>query len=130
MLSCRILYGPALVTLLLADTINGPSHMYRGGNMQIRESDPIAASIVFGRVLDPVGESIPRATIQVQLRGSESILVDMKADKKGYFRLPKLPPGLYWQGISAPGFQLQVWDLQINALGSAKRLDPQLALGV
>jgi len=107
----------------------GPKGMYCGGNQIIQLSRPIRAANVMGTVLDQSGATIPGARIQLQIQGSESLLVDITADENGRFRLPKVQRGAYWLGISTPGFNLHVWDLRIVRFGRTKKLSPKLTVG-
>jgi hypothetical protein len=56
-----------------------------------------------GTVIDPSGSVIPQARVQVQIRGSEKIVCDLRADGQGHFHLPHLRPGRYWMGVSSGG---------------------------
>jgi len=103
--------------------------MYCGGNQIIQLSHPIRAANVMGTVLNQSGATIPGARIQLQIQGSDSLLVDITADEIGRFRLPRMQQGAYWLGISAPGFNLHVWDLRIVRFGGTKKLSPKLTLG-
>ena len=95
----------------------------------IQVSRPIRAAHVKGAVFDLSGANIPGARIQVQIQGSEALLVDINADENGRFKLPKLQPGVYWLGISSPGFNLHVWDLRIVRFGGTENLSPKLTVG-
>ncbi len=53
-------------------------------------------------VLDQSGAKIPGARIQMQIQGSESLLVDITADENGRFRLPKVQRGALGGRIVAP----------------------------
>ena len=125
----------ALIVILLsfehawAQDAPGPNGMYCGGNQTVQYSRPIRAASVTGTVLDVTGATIPGARIQLQLKGSESLLVDITADASGQFRLPKVSRGTYWLGISKYGFNLHVWDLRIVRFGGTKRLSPKLTVG-
>jgi hypothetical protein len=90
-----------------------PRGMHGGGN-QLIDMGLLEAARVEGTVTDSSGYSIPRARIQLQLQGSGEIVREMEADDKGYFRLPRLRRGTYWLGISAPGMNLNFWDLRIG----------------
>src|ERR1017187_2941030 len=94
-----------------AQDASRPQGMYCGGNEMIVSPEPIRAAKVTGTVLDPTGLELPGARIQLQVQGSNSILLDITADEKGRFHLPKLQPAAYWLGISRAGFNLHVWDL-------------------
>lgn len=96
--------------------------MYCGGNEMIVAPEPIRSAKVTGTVLDPTGLELPGARIQLQVQGSNSILLDITADEKGRFHLPKLQPAAYWLGISRAGFNLHVWDLRITRSGGTVRL--------
>jgi hypothetical protein len=80
-------------------------------------------------VVDPAGEGIRWARVQVQLRGSDIILRDIEAGRKGRFHLPLLKPGRYWLGVSAPGFNLHVWELELRDHAGTKALRVELSLG-
>jgi carboxypeptidase family protein len=103
--------------------------MYCGGNEMIQYSRRIRARSVRGTVFDQSGATVAAARIQVQRQGSDAFVVDITADENGQFRLPELPPGAYWLGISKYGFQLHVWDLRIVRLGWSKKLKPRLSVG-
>ena len=79
--------------------------------------------------MDPAGSVIPRARIQLQIQGSDEILLDIEADEKGRFRLPTLQPGMYWLGISSPGFNLHFWELRVVRDTGGKTVRAKLCLG-
>jgi hypothetical protein len=103
--------------------------MYCGGNQIVRFAHPIRAAKLVGTVLDQSDETIPGARVQLQIQGSKSILVDIAAGADGQFQLSKVQPGAYWLGISAPGFNLHVWDLRIVRFWGTKKLNPKLTVG-
>jgi len=107
----------------------GPTGMFCGGNQMVQYAHPVRATKLSGAVFDVLGAPLPGARVQVQIRGEETLLVDMTADNSGRFRLPKLRPGHYWLGVSADGFNLHVWDLRIVRLGWMKMLRPKLTIG-
>jgi hypothetical protein len=112
-----------------AQRIAAPTGMYNGGNEMVQFARPIRASTVTGTVTDQTGAKIPGARVQVQIQGSDSILVDLTADDQGRFRLPALRTGAYWLGISYRGFNIHVWDLQIVRFGRTKNIRPKLSVG-
>jgi hypothetical protein len=131
----EVITNSMLLTVLLGSAVahaqdaTGPKGMYCGGNELVQYSEPIRAARLAGTVFDQVGGKIPHARVQVQVQGSESLLVDITADEKGRFRLPTLRKATYWLGISSPGFKLHVWTLRIVSLGGTKKLNPKLSVG-
>ena len=63
---------------------------------------PNSGTNVMGTVLDQSGAKIPGARLQMQIQGSESLLVDITADENGRFRLPKVQRGALGGRIVAP----------------------------
>jgi hypothetical protein len=63
-----------------------------------------SASIVSGKVLDPSGAFIPKAT--VTLTGSNDVVKAVESDETGVFRIIGLPAGQFTLRASAPGFGL------------------------
>ena len=114
---------------LSAQVQHGPRGMYCGGN-QLVYAGSLRDAHVTGIVVDPSGAAIPRARIQVQLQGSDKILRDVKADAEGRFRLPRLPRGSYWLGISSPGFNLHYWELKIVHRTRTTKLSYGFELGL
>ncbi|MGO9097395.1 MAG: carboxypeptidase-like regulatory domain-containing protein [Bryobacteraceae bacterium] len=105
-----------------------PTGMYCGES-EVKEMGSLRASGIEGTVVDPAGEEIPRARVKVQVQGSKKLLVDIWADYHRRFRLLLLQPGTYWLGVSAPGFNLHIWELKIvRSLGVVK-LRAVLSLG-
>jgi len=102
--------------------------MYCGGN-QLVDMGLLRAESVSGSVADPAGSAIPRARIQVQIQGDERILHDIVANEKGKFHLMSLRPGVYWLGISSPGFNLHFWELRVLRDAGAKTMRVKLSLG-
>jgi carboxypeptidase family protein len=98
----------AMQFVLWTQMSNVPRGMFIGGN-ELRDMGKLRAEQVGGSVVDPNGSEIGRARIQIQVQGSEKILRDIAADEKGRFRLPSLPQGIYWLGVSSPGFNLHFW---------------------
>ena len=105
-----------------------PRGMYCGGN-QLVHAGSLTDAHVTGVIVDPSGAAIPRARIQIQIQGSDKILRDVEADEKGRFRLPHLPKGDYWLGISRPGFNLHYWELNIAHRVRTTKLRVELSLG-
>jgi hypothetical protein len=135
MTTSRAVKTYVVITILVGSGIAGaqdasaPQGMYCGGNEMIVSAEPIRAAKVTGTVLDPTGLELPNARIQLQLKGSNSILLDITADAKGRFHLPKLQTAAYWLGISRAGFNLHVWDLRITRSGGTVRLKAKLTFG-
>jgi hypothetical protein len=131
------MFGRAALTFLVATVAFAQSQpsakpigMYNGGNETVTYARSIRATGVSGTVVDSVeSTSIPRARVQVQIQGSGSILVDVTADARGRFRLPKLNTGTYWLGISASGFDISIWSLHIVRVGLRKKLVARLHIG-
>lgn len=78
-----------------AQMADGPRGMYCGGNEYIEMGKAIHASSVAGTVIDLAGGDVPSARVQVQIKGTESLLHDVHADVKGRFHLRLLKPGTY-----------------------------------
>lgn len=128
--SCYIAAVLVLLSAESGEAETGPKGMYCGGNEIVQSVDPLRATTLSGVVLDAVGASeIPTAKVQIQRQGSDAILLEIHADDHGRFRLPKLPTGAYWLGISHPGYNLHVWDIRIVRFGRAKKLNAKLSLG-
>ena len=105
-----------------------PRGMYCGGN-QLVYAGSLRDVHVTGLIVDSSGAAIPRARIQLQIQGSDKILRDAEADETGRFRLPRLPKGSYWLGISSPGFNLHYWELNIVHRARTTTLRVELSLG-
>ena len=115
-------------SVLSAQVPHVPRGMYCGGN-QLVYAGSLRGAHVTGIILDPSGAAIRRARIQVQIQGSDKILQDFEADEEGRFRLPRLPSGSYWLGISSPGFNLHYWELKIVHRTRTTKLRVGLSLG-
>lgn len=89
----------------------------------------IRAARLEGDILDPSGSPIFHATVQIQAHNSAQMIVDEKADDRGHFITPKLKSGRYWFGVSSPGFNLHVWDVQIKRRAGLKKLTVKLSVG-
>lgn len=101
--------------------------MYCGGNVQVEEGSSNASS-VRGQVIDPSGEVIPDARVQVEIRGQKGLLKDERTDKRGRFHLA-LKPGQYWLGISYPGFNLHYWRLTVSHAAGPVQIKVGLTFG-
>jgi hypothetical protein len=73
-----------------------------------------ATSIVSGRVLDPSGASIPKATVTIT--GAGNFVKVTESDESGTFRITGLAAGQYTVRSTAPGFGL--FEASINLTGS------------
>jgi hypothetical protein len=105
-----------------------PDGMYCGGNQLIYEGQ-IEASALDISVVDPAGAALPRARVQVQVRGKNGIRMDKHADKDGRLRVRGLTSGEYWLGTSALGFNLHYWRLTISSFRGWKKLRVTLSPG-
>ena len=103
--------------------------MYCGGNQIVQAEGVLLAAKLQGNVIDPSGSAIPHARIQVQRHNSERMITDTTADGRGRFSIPNLQPGRYWLGVSSYGFNLHIWDVQIEKRAGLKRLTVTLSLG-
>lgn len=95
-----------------------PRGMYCGGNQIVGNANRIRAREISGTVFDSTGYVLPNAHIQLQVQGKDPHLVDAMANERGDFCLRGLPPGLYWLGIAAPGFNLHIWEVRVVRFGS------------
>ena len=121
---------PALIVsvTLSAQMVEVPRGMYCGGN-QLVSMGLLRAVRVAGKVVDPTGALIPRARVQVQIQGHPEILRDIEADERGRSHLPHLQAGIYWLGVSSPGFNLHFWALQIDRHAGKQTLTVELSVG-
>lgn len=113
---------------LTAQVPDMPRGMYCGGN-QLRFEGDLKGSAVAGAVVDPSGVAVPRARVQVQIRGRDEILKDFETNDSGRFRLRGLPPGHYWLGISRSGFNLHYWSLTIRRRSGQAAIRVELSVG-
>ena len=60
-------------------------------------------SVLLGKVVDPNGETLPGVTVGLQLRDTQTTVVEVQTDATGGFRLITVP-GEYRVSFSAPGF--------------------------
>jgi hypothetical protein len=106
-----------------------PVGLFCGGN-QMRFEGTLTASRASGTVLFyDSRDVIPGASVQVQIKGHTEVLLDLKADAHGRFKVPKLHPGTCWLGVSSLGFNLHYWDLTIARNGGPKTIRVELSLG-
>jgi hypothetical protein len=102
--------------------------MYCGGNQLISEGG-LRGSGVVGVVLDPAGEPIGRARVQVQASGKDDVLKEFTTDARGRFRVQGLRNGAYLLGVSAPGFNLHYWHLVVARTSRWVELRVDLSVG-
>jgi hypothetical protein len=103
--------------------------MYCGGNQIVQVEEVVRAATLEGDILDPSGSAIPHATVQIQAHNSSQMIIDEKADYRGHFIIPRLKTGRYWLGVSSYGFNLHVWDIQIERRAKLKKLTVKLSVG-
>ena len=73
------------------------------------------AGTVSGKVTDPSGAAIPKATIGIQNRIT-NYRQNAISDTEGSFRLVNIPPGRYHLEVSAGGFTTSEQDLEIRSI--------------
>jgi len=78
---------------------------------------------VAGRVLDPAGEAVPGAAVELRLASSGAVVATTASGGQGGYRFA-VPPGAYELAIQAPGFAPAVWKAGIAA-GGMTSLDPR-----
>ena len=78
---------------------------------------------VSGRVLDPSGEVVPGAAVELRLASSGAVVAGTATDGQGGYRFA-VPPGAYDLAIQAPGFAPAVCQASI-APGAMTSLDPR-----
>lgn len=86
-----------------------------------------ARAIVAGRVLDPLGGAIARATATL-LRGSEPV-AEATSDEHGRFALAVGASGRYRVRVEAPGFEPHETEPVFVAVGDRVDLDVTLGIG-
>ena len=69
---------------------------------------------VSGRVLDPSGEVVPGAAVELRLASSGSVVAATTTDAQGRYGFT-VPPGAYDLAIQAPGFIPGTWKAAIAA---------------
>ncbi|MGB7719669.1 MAG: TonB-dependent receptor, partial [Bryobacteraceae bacterium] len=69
---------------------------------------------VSGRVLDPSGEAVPGAAVELRLASSGAVVTTTTTGGQGGYRIAA-PPGAYHLAIQAPGFTSAVWKASIAA---------------
>ncbi len=75
--------------------------------------ETLTSASVTGRVLDPSGALVPRATITaLQIATNQSHVV--QTDGQGRFRLPYLPAGGYQISAQAEGFSVTSRQVELN----------------
>ena len=107
-----------------------PRNMYCGGNQIVEFEKGVSAYRITGVVYDDFGsDPIPNATVQVESKATHKLVLDLRANSSGEFEVRGLRPGHYWFGVSAPGFNLHIWDLVVPRWRISKRINPSLTLG-
>src|SRR5271156_6461971 len=85
-----------------------------------------AGGAVHGTVADPTGAVIPGATVTFTPATGKAIVATTQGD--GSYKLPNLPPGLYSETVTMPGFAaFAKANIRINA-GQALGFDVKLAV--
>ena len=118
------------MTVLLcgAEPQHGPHGLYCGGKERVYEG-ALRASRVTGIVRSAARKIVPKARVQIQQEGQRNILIDRPVGRDGRFRLPNIPPGKYWLGISSPGFNLHYWHVTIVREARQKIVRTELTVG-
>src|ERR1035438_8083037 len=81
----------------------------------------LAETGVSGRVLDPAGEVVPGAAVELRLESSGAVVAATTTDGQGRYGFAAAP-GAYDLAIQAPGFVQAVWKAGIAA-GQTTSLD-------
>jgi len=86
-----------------------------------------AVATLAGRVLDPQGAPVPRATVTAQQLSTTATWTTATADD-GQFSLALLPPGTYQVRVELAGFAAWQVDDAVLQVGQRLRLDVRLAV--
>ena len=76
---------------------------------------------IAGRVLDPAGEVVPGAAVEIRLASSGAVVAATATDGQGRYGFA-VPPSAYELAIQAPGFTPAVWRADL-APGQTTSLD-------
>lgn len=122
----------AVKSLLLFVCSNGlgqtPNNFFNGGSRVVDEG-PLRAGTITGVVVDNSNRPLTSARVQILGGSTKRVFHDIRTGEKGRFDIPRLKPGKYRMGISSPGFNLHLWDLEIVTRGVSRTLRVQLSLG-
>ena len=84
---------------------------------------------LLGTVSDPSGALVPGCAITVT-NLETSLSRTSSTDQSGHYIVPALPPGTYAVQVVIAGFQTQIRDRVVLALGQSARVDFRLALAI
>ena len=82
-----------------------------------------------GRVVDFQQAVIPRAAVELRIKGNSAPLQTTTTDDRGHFALAGIPSGTFELRISAPGFELHVQTVAVKAGDAVDLLSIPLAVG-
>jgi Carboxypeptidase regulatory-like domain len=106
-----------------------PTKMYCGGNQSVTYEEKLVASDLAIQIGDIGSSPMPNATVQLENQSKHILVLDKKADGDGKFRVRGIPPGKYWLGFSAPGYNLHYWTLTVPKSSKKAQLLVQLTVG-